>query len=419
MPVCATREQSHTVSVSPPLPPYTDAHVIADGEPATIQVQVIPPPPVFLPEPPLCKLAIVAGHATVGEPARHGSDSSSSDTVTSDGFVAIKPIPPPRSITEVTATGQAGTPQIAPIFETPPKNCLPRLAALLKSKPAVGVSDPPGIDHVALDMGGDTDRGDIDPIYAALLKDQRHSIQMRSQAYASIAVVAALIAGISVTFLVEIDVMPKDADGTFDERSLQSILLNSCAVGTLLVCFMSLYGTMVLAMQYYLITRALGHVSTVSRRDEEATLNEISQFMANTRWVRHFAVKCVIISVPLFSVVIAAFGVAKNGMGTIAYGSIVCGVIASFFFAHAIISQNAAFGQQVAAVDDDEFGKDSAPPVLHKRSSTVLFATEKYKLARKPSDAMLSAGPKPAMRMTAERLLKQTRNQASNFRLVW
>ena len=32
---------------------------------------------------------------------------------------------------------------------------------------------------------------------------------MRSQAYASIAVVAALIAGISVTFLVEIDVMPK------------------------------------------------------------------------------------------------------------------------------------------------------------------------------------------------------------------
>lgn len=404
MPVCATREQSHPASVSPPLPPYTDRHgnagTEAGGEP-TIQVQVIP----FLPEPPLCEIAVVAGHANVGEPARHGSDSSS-DTVTSDGFVAVKPIPPPRSITEVTAPGQAGTPQIAPLFETPPTT------PARPSKPAAGVSNPPGFDHVALDMGGD-----IDPIYAALLKDQRHSIQMRSQAYASIAVVAALIAGISVTFLVEIDVMPKGADGTIDERSLQSILLNSCAVGTLLVCFMSLYGTMVLSMQYYLITRALGHVSTVSRRDEEATLNEISQFMTNTRWVRHLAVKCVIISVPLFGVVMAAFGVAKNGMGTIAYGSIVCGVIASFFFAHAIISQNAAFGQQVAAVDDDDFGKDGA--VLRKRSSTVLFATEKYNLARKPSNALLSVGPKPAMRMTAEKLLKQTRNQASNFRLVW
>ena len=261
---------------------------------------------------------------------------------------------------------------------------------------------------------------------------------------------------------------PPDADGTFDERSLQSILLNSCAVGTLLVCFMSLYGTMVLSMQYYLITRALGHVSTVSRRvntaypcppthplpstpspdqqpplllctlhliaypssdrpspnaqDEEATLNEISQFMTNTRWVRHLAVKCVIISVPLFGVVMAAFGVAKNGMGTIAYGSIVCGSIASLFFAHAIISQNAAFGQQAAAVaaDDDYSGKASAPTVISRRSSTVLFATEKYKVARTPSNARLSVGTKkPGLRMTAEQLLKQTRNQASNFRLVW
>ena len=145
-------------------PQSPSRHLVgAGGEPATIQVQVIPPPPVFLPEPPLCELAIVAGHANVGEPARHGSDSSS-DTVTSDGFVAVKPIPPPRSITEVTAPGQAGTPQVAPIFETPPKDCLPRLAALLKSKPAAGVSDPPGFDHVALDMGGDVDRGDIDPM---------------------------------------------------------------------------------------------------------------------------------------------------------------------------------------------------------------------------------------------------------------
>jgi hypothetical protein len=118
----------------------------AGGEPATIQVQVIP----FLPEPPLCEIAIVAGHANVGEPARHGSDSSS-DTVTSDGFVAVKPIPPPRSITEVTAPGQAGTPQIAPLFETPPTT------PARPSKPAAGVSNPPGFDHVALDMGGDID----------------------------------------------------------------------------------------------------------------------------------------------------------------------------------------------------------------------------------------------------------------------
>lgn len=416
--VCPTRvtaQLSHTGS-PPPLPPYAGVRgntaERARGEPATLQVQVSCAPPVLLlpPRSPFSEIAIVAGHANVDEPVRHGSDSST-DTVTSDGFVAVKPIPPPRSITEVVAPVQAGTPQITPIFETPPAT------PVKPGKPAAGLDDRPGFDHVALDIGDD-----IDPIYAALLKDQRHSIQMRSQAYASIAVVAALIAGISVTFLVEIDVMPKDADGTFDERSLQSILLNSCAVGTLLVCFMSLYGTMVLSMQYYLITRALGHVSTVSRRDEEATLNEISQFMTNTRWVRHLAVKCVIISVPLFGVVMAAFGVAKNGMGTIAYGSIVCGSIASLFFAHAIISQNAAFGQQAAAVaaDDDYSGKASAPTVISRRSSTVLFATEKYKVARTPSNARLSVGTKkPGLRMTAEQLLKQTRNQASNFRLVW
>ena len=92
-----------------------------------------------------------------------------------------------------------------------------------------------------------------DRSYAALLKDQRTSISMRSQAYASMAVVAALIAGISVTFVVEIDVHPLDADGNPDP--FQTKLLQGCAVGTLMVCFMSLYGTMVLSMQYYLVTR--------------------------------------------------------------------------------------------------------------------------------------------------------------------
>ena len=124
----------------------------ARGEPATLQVQVSCAPPVLLlpTRSPFSEIAIVAGHANVDEPVRHGSDSST-DTVTSDGFVAVKPIPPPRSITEVVAPVQAGTPQITPIFETPPAT------PVKPGKPAAGLDDRPGVDHVALDIGDDID----------------------------------------------------------------------------------------------------------------------------------------------------------------------------------------------------------------------------------------------------------------------
>ena len=53
-----------------------------------------------------------------------------------------------------------------------------------------------------------------------------------------------------------------DASSQIDTQQ-QMIVYKCCAMGALLVCFLSLYGTMVLSMQYYLVTRALGHVSTV------------------------------------------------------------------------------------------------------------------------------------------------------------
>lgn len=124
---------------------------------------------------------------------------------------------------------------------------------------------------------------------SAEMVDMRNSISMRSQAYASMAVVAALIAGISVTFLVEVDYTFAENDST------TYVLLQAAVAGCLVVCFLSLYGTTVLSMQYYLVTRALGHVPSTDVVEQQQVLDEVMAFMANTRWVRHTAVKCVIV----------------------------------------------------------------------------------------------------------------------------
>lgn len=272
-------------------------------------------------------------------------------------------------------------------------------------------------EHVALDIDDDDSYTD-DPIYTAMLNDQRNSLQMRSQAYASIAVVAALIAGISVTFVVEIDVNPESGDDDVDPNKpgFRAIMLQFCAVATLVVCFLALYGTMVLSMQYYLVTRALGHVSTISQKHEAEVLNEVSQFMKNTRWIRHLAVKCVVISVPLFGIVMGAFGVAKNGMGSVAYGSIACCTLACFFFMHAVFVQSAAFGNgrkssnQVVGLPYHDGSKP-------QQRSKVLFETEKETFSSKTSSS--SPQNKKQLKLQPKHLLHQAKNKASNFRLVW
>lgn len=71
-----------------------------------------------------------------------------------------------------------------------------------------------------------------------------------------------------------------------------------CVMASMLVCFGALYGTMTLSMQYYLVTRAMGHVSVDSSVAEEASvLAEVNLFMKRTRQLRHIAVKAIVISV--------------------------------------------------------------------------------------------------------------------------
>lgn len=100
------------------------------------------------------------------------------------------------------------------------------------------------------------------------------------------------------------------------------MLMQACVIGSLAVCFLSLYGTTVLSMQYYLVTRALGSATSGDPEEEEQVLDEVMRFMANTLRVRHLAVKCVVVSVPLFTCVLALFGVAKAGLGTVGYSTI-------------------------------------------------------------------------------------------------
>eukprot|EP00041_Stephanoeca_diplocostata_P005959 m.71798 g.71798 ORF g.71798 m.71798 type:complete len:389 (-) comp16095_c0_seq1:74-1240(-) len=236
---------------------------------------------------------------------------------------------------------------------------------------------------------------------SAELVDKRNSISMRSQAYASMAVVAALIAGISVTFLVEVDYTFAENDST------TYILLQVAVAGCLVVCFLSLYGTTVLSMQYYLVTRALGHVPSTDVVEQQRVLDEVMAFMANTRWVRHTAVKCVIISVPIFTVIVAVFGMAKSGAGPIGYGALGLGGIAFVFFVHAIVAQQQAFsGKQEAA-------KEFVAPVglpTHRKGRISFNTAEKPQLKR--------GGTQGSLRKTAQSLMQKP-NQVSNFRLVW
>jgi hypothetical protein len=100
------------------------------------------------------------------------------------------------------------------------------------------------------------------------------------------------------------------------------ILMQACVLGSLAVCFLSLYGTTVLSMQYYLVTRALGSATSADPEEEERILDEVMRFMANTVRIRHTAVKCVVLSVPLFTCVLALFGVAKAGLGIVGYATV-------------------------------------------------------------------------------------------------
>ena len=67
---------------------------------------------------------------------------------------------------------------------------------------------------------------------------------------------AALIAGISMTFLVEVK-FDFTADSTMQTRVYQVATMAS-----MLVCCITLYATMVLSSQYYLVTRAMGNISS-------------------------------------------------------------------------------------------------------------------------------------------------------------
>lgn len=87
----------------------------------------------------------------------------------------------------------------------------------------------------------------------------------------------------------------------------------------MVVCFLALYATMVLSTQYYLVTRALGSVTTMTMQQEEDSLKGISRFMKRTRTIRHLAVKAVVISVPFFAVIVATYGTAKAGLNGVGY----------------------------------------------------------------------------------------------------
>jgi len=269
--------------------------------------------------------------------------------------------------------------------------------------------------HVSIPMDYGTD-----DLKSALLKDQRYSIQMRSQAYASMAVVAALIAGISITFIVEVK-FEFDGETTSLEMDRQQIVYKCCAMGSLLVCFLSLYATMVLSMQYYLITRALGHVSTVSLEAEEATLDDISLFMKKTLFTRHLAVKSVVASVPLFAIIMAAFGVAKAGLGPIGYTSLGMGVIASAFFIHAVVVQHMAFVQRPVKAVIRSLSTD-VESKMQRKSSKLLFDTtdsQSTPTSSTPRSSKQWAAHDQTRKLAAASMLKKASNQASNFRLVW
>jgi len=227
-------------------------------------------------------------------------------------------------------------------------------------------------------------------VKSTAVADQRNSIAMRSQAYASMAVVAALIAGISVTFLVESNF---DSDG---ENSTKERLMQACVIGCLAVSFLSLYGTTVLSMQYYLVTRALGSVSASDPEEEEMILDEVMLFMANTVRVRHSAVKCVVLSVPLFTCVLALFGVAKAGLGVVGTATIGLSTLAFLFFLHAIVVQQYAFSRQgdMAVQVFDPIPDPSKP--------------ESKAPARRES-----------LREAARQMMRKTNQKVSDFRRVW
>lgn len=228
-----------------------------------------------------------------------------------------------------------------------------------------------------------------------LITDQRNSITQRNQAYASMAVVAALIAGISVTFLVEVNF-----DFTADSKK-QTALLQVVVMGSMVVAFLSLYATMVLSSQYYLVTKALGGVTAMDVAEEGDALSTVNEFMRKTRTIRHLAVMAVVFTVPLFAILIAVYGIAKTGLDGIGYTSIALGGVALLIFLHAIISQQRAFTQPKA------------------RTFATLESINITKPYESPTSgvALETKGIQDAKRKEAKKMMQKFDNAVSTFKL--
>ena len=246
-----------------------------------------------------------------------------------------------------------------------------------------------------------------------LIKDQRNSISQRNQAYASMAVVAALIAGISITFLVEVN---------FDftaESKRQTALLQVVVMGSMVVAFLALYATMVLSSQYYLVTKALGGVTSIYVEDEGDALATVNDFMKKTRTIRHLAVMAVVFTVPLFAVLIATYGIAKTGLDGIGYASVALGAFALLVFIHAIVSQQRAFSQPTrgpVGLDGVRVG-DGGPAGdgfggLAFSSSSIMETKEIKKKA-----GGVAVEEEPSKREDAKKMMQKFDNAVSTFKL--
>ena len=228
------------------------------------------------------------------------------------------------------------------------------------------------------------------------------------------AVVAALIAGISITFLVEVNF-----DFEADSQK-QTALLQVVVMGSMVVAFLALYATMVLSSQYYLVTKALGGVTAMDVADEGDALANVNDFMKKTRTIRHLAVMAVVFTVPLFAVLIAAYGIAKTGLNGIGYASIGLGAFALLVFIHAIVSQQMAFSQPrshpVADLDSIRVGAE-ADGYGGLSFSSSSFDRLETKEIKKPPAGSTSSDPENAKRKEAKQKMQKFDNAVSTFKL--
>lgn len=183
----------------------------------------------------------------------------------------------------------------------------------------------------------------------------------------------------------------------------------------MVVAFLALYATMVLSSQYYLVTKALGGVTAMDVADEGDALASVNDFMKKTRTIRHLAVMAVVFTVPLFAVLIAAYGIAKTGLNGIGYASIGLGALALLIFIHAIVSQQMAFSQPrphpVADLDSIRVGAE-ADGYGGLSFSSSSFDRLETKEIKKPA-----GNPENAKRKEAKQKMQKFDNAVSTFKL--